>query len=56
MPEQAFISIAKADGEVFTREIDLTKRTYFARWLLALKVSDMLRRFLLELPQLEEEY
>ncbi|SHF07375.1 nicotinamide-nucleotide amidase [Atopostipes suicloacalis DSM 15692] len=55
MPEQAFISIAKAEGEVFTHEIDLTKRTYFARWLLALKVSDTLRRFLLDLPQLEEE-
>jgi len=56
MPEQGLISIAKADGEVFTHEIDLTKRTYFARWLLALKVSDILRRFLLDLPQHDEEY
>ena len=56
MPEQALISIAKEDGEVFTHEIDLTKRTYFARWLLALKVSDTFRRYLLDLPQLEEKY
>src|SRR5699024_11281160 len=48
MPEQAFISIAKADGEVFTREIDLTKRTYFARWLLALIVIVLLSRIYLD--------
>lgn len=56
MPEIVLISIAKADGEVFTKELDLTERSYFARWLLALKVSDTIRRFLLDLPQLDERY
>ncbi|HLR92553.1 MAG TPA: CinA family nicotinamide mononucleotide deamidase-related protein [Atopostipes sp.] len=56
MPETAIISIATKGGEVYTKEIDLQKRTYFARWLLPLKVSDTIRRFLLDLPQLEENY
>jgi|SRR5690625_2060242 len=56
MPETVFISIAKSDGKIFTKELDLTERSYFARWLLALKVSDVIRRVLLDLPQLEEKY
>lgn len=56
MPETVFISIAAKDGGVFTKELDLKKRTYFARWLLPLKASDILRRYLLDLPQLEEKY
>lgn len=55
MPETVFISIAKSDGKLLTKELDLTKRSYFARWLLALKVSDIIRRLLLDLPQLEEK-
>lgn len=56
MPEIVIISIAKVNGEILTKELDLTERSYFARWLLALKVSDIIRRVLLDLPQLKERY
>lgn len=54
MPETVFVSIARKDGSLKTQELDLTKRSYFARWLLTLKISDIIRRELLGLPQIDD--
>lgn len=51
MPETVFVSLANKDGGMKTFELDLTTRSYFARWLLTLKVSDIIRRQLLSLPE-----
>lgn len=51
MPETVFVSLANKKGDIKTIELDLTTRSYFARWLLTLKVSDIIRRELLDLPK-----
>lgn len=51
MSEKVFVSLANKNGGIKTFELDLTTRSYFARWLLTLKVSDIIRRELLDLPE-----
>ncbi len=51
---QAWISIAKPDGAVLTKEIDYSRSQNPARWLLSLRVSDWVRRVVLDLPELPE--
>ena len=54
-PERkAWISIAMPDGEVLTKEVDYSRSQNPARWLLSLRVSDYVRRVILELPELPE--
>lgn len=48
------MSIALPDGEIVTKEVDFSNRTFFAPWVIALKVSDFVRRVLLNLPQLKD--
>ncbi len=53
IPEKLYISIVESDKNVVTKEVDFNKRSYFAEWVIPLKVSDFVRRYLLSLEQLE---
>ena len=53
IPEKLYISIVETDKKVLTKEINFTTRSYFADWVIPLKVSDFVRRYLLSLEQLE---
>lgn len=53
IPEKLYISIVEGDKQVLTKEINFNKRSYFADWVIPLKVSDFVRRYLLSLEQLE---
>lgn len=53
LPQKLYISIFESDKEVLTKEVNFHKRSYFADWVIPLKVSDFVRRYLLSLEQLE---
>lgn len=53
IPEKLYISIVEINKKVVTKEIDFNKRSYVADWVIPLKVSDFVRRYLLSLEQLE---
>lgn len=52
----AWMSIALPDGEILTKKVDYSRSQNPARWLLSLRVSDFVRRTVLELPELPERY
>ncbi len=53
-PERiAWISIALPNGKILTEKVDYSRSQNPARWMLSLKVSDYVRRILLDLPALE---
>lgn len=52
--EKIYISIVESDKKALTKEVDFNKRNYFADWVIPLKVSDFVRRYLLSLEQLED--
>jgi len=55
-PERiAWMSIATPNGDVITEEVDYTRNQNIARWMLSLRVSDFVRRVLLDLPRLGDE-
>lgn len=53
IPKKLYISIIKENTTVLTKEVEFTGRTYFADWVIPLKVSDIVRRYLLSIGQLE---
>lgn len=53
IPEKLYVSIVETEEKVLTKEINFNKRSYFADWVIPLKVSDFVRRYLLGLEQLE---
>lgn len=54
-PERiAWISIALPNGEMITQKVDYSRSQNPARWLLSLRVSDFVRRVILDLPSIEQ--
>lgn len=53
IPEKLYVSIVETEERVLTKEINFNNRSYFADWVIPLKVSDFVRRYLLGLEQLE---
>lgn len=51
----AWMSIAMPDGELITQKVDYSRSQNPARWMLSLRVSDFVRRVLLNIPLLPEE-
>lgn len=51
---KAWMSIAMPNGEMITKEVDYSRSQNPARWLLSLRVSDFVRRVILDLPELPE--
>lgn len=50
-PERiAWMSISLPNGEIITRKVDYSRSQNPARWLLSLRVSDFVRRIILNLP------
>ena len=50
-PERiAWMSMALPNGEIITRKVDYSRSQNPARWLLSLRVSDFVRRIILNLP------
>lgn len=52
IPKRLYMSIVDEKEEVLTKELDFHRRSYFADWVIPLKVSDFVRRYLLSLEQL----
>lgn len=52
----AWISIAMPNGELLTKKVDNSRSQNPARWLLSLRVSDVVRRVVLGLPELPERF
>lgn len=50
----AYMSLALPNGEVITEKVDYSRSQNPARWLLSLRVSDFVRRIILEKPSLSE--
>ncbi len=53
IPQKIYISIAESGKDVLTKEVNFHNRSYFADWVIPLKVSDFVRRYLLSLEQLD---
>ena len=54
-PERiAWMSIALPNDEIITQKVDYSRSQNPARWLLSLRVSDFVRRVILDLPPLEQ--
>lgn len=54
-PERiAWITIALPNGEMITQKVDYSRSQNPARWLLSLRVSDFVRRVILDLPSIEQ--
>ena len=54
-PERiSWMSIALPNGKIITQKIDYSRSQNPARWLLSLRVSDFVRRIILDLPTLEK--
>lgn len=54
-PERiAWISITLPNGEMITQKVDYSRSQNPARWLLSLRVSDFVRRVILDLPSIEQ--
>lgn len=54
LPERMFISIAQVNGQKATKVMDFSHKTYYTRSVISLAVSDFVRRYLLNLPELGE--
>lgn len=54
IPEVLYVSMIDKQGEIISKEINFSRRMYFADWVITLKVSDFVRRVLLDLPQLAD--
>lgn len=53
MPEYLYLTIIDAQGIITNRKINFNQRMYLADWVIRLKVSDFVRRQLLNLTQLD---
>lgn len=54
-PERiAYISIALPNGDIISEEVDYSRSQNPARWMLSLRVSDFVRRVILDLPSFKE--
>ena len=53
IPKKIYVSIVETNRKALTKEINFNNRSYFADWVIPLKVSDFVRRYLLSLEQLE---
>ena len=50
----AYISMALPNGEMVTEKVDYSRSQNPARWMLSLRVSDFVRRIVLDLPKFQE--
>lgn len=55
LPEVLCISIIDDKGKITSKEVNFSRRIYFAEWVVNLKVSDFIRQVLLSLPTLEDD-
>lgn len=52
-PESIYLAIVDAQGKMISKELHLHRRMYLADWVVHLKITDFLRRHLLEMEQLD---
>lgn len=53
MPESLYLTIVNRQGAATHKKVDFTQRMYLADWVIRLKISDFVRRYLLDLKQLD---
>lgn len=54
IPQELYMTIVNSKGEKLSKKVDFNKRMYLADWVIKLKISDFIRRYLLSLEQLED--
>lgn len=54
IPQELYMTIVNSKGEKLSKKVDFNKRMYLADWVIKLKISDFIRRYLLSFDQLED--
>lgn len=54
IPEKLYMTLVNDQGEKVSKKLDFDSKMYLADWVIKLKTSDFIRRYLLSLEQLED--